>query len=128
MKIDGFEYSGDLYWDNEFVTPGRASSSRQTMGVGGCTIRQELITDIKGDIELVAEDAGDSYVGWWEREQLLYLRAAEISGRVLSLDYEGQIFSARVAPGGLAGAVAVRKRPNAVGKDKYYGKVIFQKV
>lgn len=128
MIIGGRTMSDDLHWSDEFVAAGRWAQRRKTCGAGGTSHVTTMASAEKPVMTISARYENGGLLGYWTRDDLDFLAGLEVSGAQVSMNYEGRLFTVVVAPGGLAGVVPRKPRPNEAGGDLYYGDVVFWQV
>lgn len=124
MNIGGFELHAGVLWENELTTPAAAQQITRTV-LDNIVVYQTPMS--KHEMQIVARDSGNRVRGYFTREFLDYLRAAEASGATVVVQHRGNTYNTIVKAGGLD--VQPKKEiENITSDDVYTGTITLQQI
>lgn len=124
MILGPYTLSPGVLWINEITAPAVAQQMDFTV-LGNVHIHNAPI--LKKEIVLEARDSGKRSRGYFTREQVDYLRAAELSGSTVPMQYRGVSYSTIVKAGGVA-LVPKKEIETVDNEDPHTGTVTLQEI
>lgn len=118
ISLDGVTLAEGLLWDNEFDN--NAVSQNTSRTVAGSLVIQNMPLERGGIIRLTASGDGDSFTGYFTREQIVQFKVLERDGNTVVLSYEGTSYNVVIQAGGVR---MTQLLPGVVtsSSDKYVG-------
>lgn len=121
ISLNGVTLSEDLIWENEFDSPAISQNTQRT--ILGNLVIQNLPLSKGRTINLVANSDGNSYEGFFTREQIIEFKVLEQSGADITFHYEGTDYNVKIQAGGVQ-VTPLIPRPNQAIGDLYSGTLI----
>lgn len=124
MKIDTFDIHAGVIWVNE-ITAAKAVQQKTTSMLGNINIIHGAI--LKKEMIFEARDSGRRSRGYFTREVVDYLMAAEENNSQFTIEYRGTNYTVIVSPGGLQ-LVPKKEIEDIADPDPHTGTVTFQEI
>jgi hypothetical protein len=121
ISLNGVTLSEDLLWENEFDNPGISQNTKRTL-LGNLVI-QNMPLSAGRVINLTAVSEGNSYSGFFTREQVIEFKRLEELGASMIFHYEGTDYNVTIMAGGVQ-VSPIQPRPNQDTTDLYSGVLI----
>jgi len=124
MKIDTFDIHAGVIWSNEITAP-KAIQQTTTSMLGNIHIVHGEI--LKHEMVFEARDSGRRSRGYFTREVVNYLMAAERNNSQFTIEYRGTVYNVIVPAGGVQ-LTPKKEIEDIADPDPHTGTVTFQEI